>query len=55
MHYKFTSEEINKSMDGKIDYVFVGTGICGALSGISKKLKELNSTIKVIGVDPIGS
>jgi len=54
-HYNGTAEEIWDQCDGKIDYVFAGAGTGGTICGISRKLKEKDPSIKIIGVDPIGS
>ncbi len=54
-HYHNTAEEIIKDLDAKIDMVVVGTGTGGTLTGIAKRLKEVNPDIKVVGADPIGS
>jgi cystathionine beta-synthase len=54
-HYDGTAQEIWEQCDGKIDYVFCGAGTGGTICGISRKLKEKDPNIKIIGVDPIGS
>ena len=54
-HYEETAEELWEQCDGKIDYVFIGSGTGGTLTGISRKLKEKDPNIKFIGVDPPGS
>jgi cystathionine beta-synthase len=54
-HYKTSGQEIYDQCEGKIDYVFIGVGTGGTISGIAKKLKELDPNIKVIGIDPMGS
>mmetsp|Transcript_3107 Transcript_3107/g.5224 ORF Transcript_3107/g.5224 Transcript_3107/m.5224 type:complete len:318 (-) Transcript_3107:73-1026(-) len=54
-HYDETGEEIWNQCEGKLDYVFMGAGTAGTLTGISRKLKEKNPDIKIIAVDPIGS
>lgn len=54
-HYNNTAEELWEQSDGEIDYVVIGAGTGGTISGISKKLKEKNPNIKIIGVDPHGS
>ena len=35
--------------------VVMGVGTGGTITGVAKKLKEINSYIKIIGVDPYGS
>ncbi len=54
-HYKYTGAEIYRDSDGKIDYFVAGVGTGGTLSGTSKFLKEKNSDIKIIAVEPTGS
>ncbi len=55
VHYEETAEEIWEQCQGKVDYVIVGAGTGGTISGVGKKLKEKNPNIKVIAVDPHGS
>jgi len=38
-----------------VDYLFIGVGTGGTASGIARYLKEKDSKIKVVGVDPEGS
>jgi len=54
-HYEGTAEEIWKQCDGKIDMLVAGAGTGGTISGISKKLKEYNPNIQIVGADPAGS
>ena len=54
-HYEETGEEIWQQCDGKIDYVFLGAGTGGTLTGISRKLKEKDKNIQIIAIDPEGS
>src|SRR6266568_2936043 len=54
-HYVSTGPELWKQMDGKVDYFIAGMGTGGTISGIGKFFKEKNKTVKVIGVDQIGS
>lgn len=55
IHYDITSEEIWSDTDGKIDIIVAGVGTGGTISGIAKKLKEKNSGIKAIAVEPASS
>jgi len=55
IHYETTGEEIISDLDGNIDMVVMGVGTGGTITGVAKKLKEINSDIKIIGVDPYGS
>ena len=54
-HYEGTAQEIWEQCDHKIDYMVIGAGTGGTLTGISRKLKELDPNIKIIAVDPNGS
>jgi len=54
-HYKTTGPEIWEQMEGKISYLIAGIGTGGTICGTAKFLKEKDSRIKVIGVDPAGS
>ncbi|MFN3394057.1 MAG: pyridoxal-phosphate dependent enzyme [Candidatus Thermochlorobacter sp.] len=55
VHYRTTAQEIWEQTDGKVTHVFAAMGTGGTVSGIAKRLKELNPKVKVIGVDSVGS
>jgi cystathionine beta-synthase len=54
-HYETTAEEIWDQCDGKVDCVVMSAGTGGTITGVARRLKELNPNIKIIGVDPHGS
>jgi cysteine synthase A len=51
-HYQTTAEEIWTDMDGKVDAFVAGVGTGGTISGTGRRLKELNSQISIIAVQP---
>ena len=51
-HYFSTGEEIYKDMDKKVDIFVATVGTGGTISGCAKYLKEKNSKIKVVAVEP---
>ncbi|MCF0117035.1 MAG: cysteine synthase family protein [Bacilli bacterium] len=53
-HYLYTGPEIIDSLKD-VDIVVAGIGTGGTISGIGKCLKEYNSNIKIIGVEPFES
>jgi S-sulfo-L-cysteine synthase (O-acetyl-L-serine-dependent) len=52
-HYETTGREIIEQTDGKVTHFIAGMGTTGTLMGVSRRLKEFNSGIKIIGVEPI--
>jgi len=52
-HYMGTGKEILEQTNGEIDAFVAGMGTTGTLMGVSKRLKEHNPDIKIIGVEPV--
>ena len=51
-HYHGTAVEIWEQTKGKVSMVVATMGTTGTLMGITKRLKEYNPAIKIIGVEP---
>ena len=54
-HYATTAEEIWRDTDGKIEIFVAGVGTGGTVSGIGRRLKELNPNVKIVAVEPESS
>ncbi len=52
-HYETTGREIIDQTEGQITHFVAGMGTTGTLMGVSKRLKEFNKDIKIIGVEPV--
>lgn len=55
VHIRTTAEEIWRDTDGKVDIVVAGVGTGGTISGVGKRLKELNPKVQIVAVEPSDS
>lgn len=55
IHKSTTGPEIWNDTQGKVDYLVVGVGTGGTLTGSAQFLKEKNPNIKIVAVEPAGS
>jgi cysteine synthase B len=51
-HYKTTGPEIWRDTDKKVTHFVSSMGTTGTIMGTSKYLKEVNSEIQIVGVEP---
>ncbi len=52
-HYETTGPEIIEQTQGKVTHFVAGMGTTGTLMGVSKRLKEFNTKVCIIGVEPV--
>lgn len=54
-HFRTTGQEIFDQCGGKVDYIFIGAGTGGTITGVARKMKQISPNTKVIGIDPYAS
>lgn len=54
-HYETTAREILDDAGDQLAMVVISVGTGGTITGVAKKIKEINPGIQIIGVDPYGS
>lgn len=51
-HYNSTATEIWEQTQGNVDVIVITMGTTGTLMGITKRFKELNPNVKIVGMEP---
>lgn len=52
IHYATTGEEIWRDTDGRVDAVVFGIGTGGTITGAGRRLREYNSNMHIVAVEP---
>jgi cysteine synthase B len=52
-HYETTGKEIIDQTQGHVTHFVAGMGTTGTLMGVSRRLKEFNKDISIVGVEPV--
>lgn len=55
IHYQTTAQEILDDAGENLAMVAISVGTGGTITGVARKLKEINPNIQIVGVDPYGS
>ena len=51
-HYQGTAMEVWEQVNGELDVIVAAMGTTGTLMGLSRRLKELDPQIQVVGIEP---
>jgi 2,3-diaminopropionate biosynthesis protein SbnA len=54
-HYRTTMHEIASALDGRVDYLFVGTSTCGTIRGCAEYARDHGLATRIVAVDALGS
>ena len=54
-HYATTGQEIWQQTEGQVDIFVAGVGTGGTISGVGRRLKELNPAVRIVAVEPKSS
>jgi cystathionine beta-synthase len=54
-HYEGTGQEILEQTDGRLDFLVLTAGTGGTITGAARRVKEAVPSVRVVGVDPVGS
>jgi cysteine synthase B len=52
-HYMTTGVEVLSQTNGEVDMFVAGMGTTGTIMGVSRRLKEHNPKIQIVGVEPV--
>jgi len=55
VHYRTTAEEIWADTGGRVDVLVAGVGTGGTLTGVTRRLRELNPALVAVAVEPSDS
>jgi cysteine synthase A len=54
-HYKYTAEEIIGATNGGVAAFVAGVGTSGTITGVGRRLIEVNPNVNIVAVEPDGS